>query len=70
MNDNHPNPRPLWKMSDAELSAIVNRRASIFGANWDDRAERALEELRARAEDRANLPDDTPSLDPPWWAFS
>lgn len=62
MNDNHPKPRPIWKMTDAELGAIVRG-----GGN---RADDAWAELEARAEDRRNPPEDTASLDMPWWSFT
>ena len=52
-------PKPLWKMTDAELDAIAR--------SDDERADDAWAELEARAEDRRNPPEDTPSLDAPWW---
>ena len=47
-------PKPLWKMTDAELSAIAD--------SDDECADEAWAELEARAEDRRNPPEDTPSL--------
>ena len=55
--------KPLWKMTDVELEAIAD-------SDDDPRADDALAELSERASERRNghIPEDTPSLDAPWWA--